>query len=73
MGEFLEFLKRSDGCHLIEPSEQGFALVRKSDADAGSFNALVRRALDCSGSDYVALPRTDGRAGYDQVFIIPLN
>ena len=44
-----------------------------SGADARAFNDLVRRAIDCSGLDYVALPSTDGRAGYDQVFIIPLN
>lgn len=73
MGAFLESLRRPDDCHLIEQMEEGFAIVRRSDDRAESFNELARRAIERSGSDYVALPRTDGSAGYDQVFIIPID
>ena len=73
MGKFLDFLKRSDGRHLIEPAGEGFAVVRRSVADAHAFNEFAREIVRKSGDDYVALPRTDGRAGYDRVFIIPLD
>lgn len=73
MGAFLESLQRPDDCHLIEQTEEGFAIVRRCADRADSFNELAREAIRRSGSDYVALPRTDGSAGYDQVFIIPID
>ena len=72
MGQFLESLRRSGDCHLVEPTENGFAIVRRDSHRSEAFNLLVREAVERSGSDYVALPRTDGSSGYDQVFIIPL-
>jgi hypothetical protein len=73
VGAFLESLRQADDCHLIEQTEEGFAIVRRSADRAAPFNELAREAIQRSGSDYVALPRTDGSAGYDQVFIIPID
>lgn len=73
MGAFLESLSRPDDCHLTEKTEEGFAIIRRSVDCADAFNELAREAIRRSGSDYVALPRTDGSIGYDQVFIIPID
>ncbi len=73
MGVFLESLRRPDDCHLIEQTEEGFAIVRRGAESAQAFNDLARETIRRSGSDYVALPRTDGPTGYDQVFIIPID
>ena len=73
MGVFLDSLRRPDDCHLIEPTVEGFAIVRRDVRCAEAFNLLARETIEQSGIDYVALPRTDGSTGYDQVFIIPLD
>jgi hypothetical protein len=73
VGVFLESLRRSDACHLVEQTEVGFAIVRKDAEHVQAFNELARETLRLSGGDYVAFPRTDGPAGYDQVFVIPLD
>ena len=69
----LHALRRSDRLYSVEDGTDGFALIRKSDGDQAVFNALVRRIIDQAGSDFVALPRTDGHAGYDGVYIIPIE
>ena len=73
MGKFLEALRQPDGCHLIEPTDSGFTIIRRDVDCAEAFNRLAREAIKQSGVDYVALPRTDGPARYDRVFIIPLD
>lgn len=73
MSMYLDKLKQSGTCHVAERTQGGFAIVRRSDDHARAFNDLAREALDRSGVDYVAFPRTDGPTGYDQVFIIPLE
>jgi hypothetical protein len=35
------------------------------------FNALVRRLIDEAGPSFVVFPRSDGKGGYDCVFVIP--
>jgi hypothetical protein len=69
----LQTLPRPDPLYEIEENAEGFALLRASSADADAFNGLVRRILDTAGFDFVALPRSDGRTGYDGVFILPLR
>lgn len=73
MKNFLESLRRPDDCHLTEPTDDGFVIVRRDDECAEAFNRLARQTIEQSGADYVALPRTDGPAGYDRVFIIRLD
>jgi hypothetical protein len=70
---FLDFLQKSGDCHLVERTEEGFAVVRTGNEHSEAFNDLVREAMRRSGSDFVALPRTDGSRGYDQVLIIPVE
>lgn len=72
MGAFLQSLRAESPAHTVEEAEQGFAIVRRADAATTAFNSLARNAIDHSGDDYVALPRTDGPASYDRVFIIPI-
>ena len=42
-------------------------------ADRAAFNRLAREVMEHSGDDYVALPRYDGPANYDRIFIIPID
>ena len=71
MGPFLQSLRAESPAHTVEDGEQGFAIVRRAEA-AAAFNHLARCAIDHAGDDYVALPRADGPASYDRVFIIPI-
>ena len=73
MGFLLKSLRDGGPSHRVEPSEIGFSLVRKRLADRIAFNQLAREVMDQAGDDYVALPRSDGPASYDRVFIIPLQ
>lgn len=73
MGPFLKTLRRGGADFAVEPTEAGFAIVRRSSGDPEAFNALAREAVNRSGVDFVALPRSDGQAGYDQVIILPID
>lgn len=71
MTSFLKSLRKPGRFCRVEKADGGFFLVRADDGDA--FNALAREAIDKSGSDYVALPVSDGKAGYERVFIMPMD
>ena len=73
MGVFQQSLKDGGPSYAVEPSDDGFAVVRKRRADRAAFNRLAREVMDRSGDDYLALPRYDGPANYDRVFIIPIE
>jgi hypothetical protein len=73
MQSYLKSLRKSGDAHVVEPMDDGFAIVRKDAAMAAAFNQIAREAMAHSGLDYVALPRSDGQANYDRVFIIPLD
>jgi cell division GTPase FtsZ len=73
MKSYLKSLRKSGDAHIVEPMDEGFAIVRKEAAMAAAFNEIARQAMEHSGLDYVALPRSDGQANYDRVFIIPLD
>ena len=73
MGLFLQSLRDGGPIHAVEKADRGFAIVRKPKADPDAFNLLARETIDRAGADFVALPSTDGRGGYDQVVIIPLD
>lgn len=72
MSMSLDRLRRMGGQNRDELDDGAFEILRTADADARAFDSLVRETVDSSGRDFVALPRRDGRAGYDGVFIIPL-
>ena len=72
----LKFLKRlpPEGTHYrLERTDIGYALGRKEDADPTIFNDLAREAIGLAGEEFVAMPRLDEKADYDQVIIIPLD
>lgn len=73
MRRFLQTLPRQGPSHTLERTEVGYALVRRPTGDVDEFNRLARQAIDLAGEEFVALPRTDGHAGYDQVIIIPFE
>ena len=73
MGVFLQSLKDGGPSYAVEPSDDGFAVVRKRRADRAAFNRLAREVMERSGDEYLALPRYDGPANYDRVFIIPIE
>ena len=73
MGAFMESLRQAGDCHRIEHFEDGFIIARLDEGQARAFNDLARSVIRNSGADYVALPRTDGLAGYDRVVIIPMD
>jgi hypothetical protein len=69
----LQRLHRPDPLYRIETDAAGFSLLRAEAADRRQFDRLVRATLDRAGTDYVALPRSDGHSGYDGVYILPLT
>lgn len=68
MGRFLDTLKKPSPFFEVEKTDAGLLLRGTGE----EFNALVRTAIEKSGDDYVALPTTDGRTGYDRCLIIPI-
>jgi hypothetical protein len=51
----------------------GYRILRGANETPGDFSRFVREVLDSSGDEFVALPVSDGRLGYDEVFVIPLD
>ena len=73
MGVFLQSLRDGGPSHAVEKTDDGFAVVPRQPRDRAAFNRLAREVMEQAGDDYVALPRYDGPANYDSVFIIPLD
>jgi len=69
----LRQLRQNSDHYHVEPHDAGFAILKTARADGAAFHALVQDALNSAGEEFVALPRSDGSAGYDGVFIIPLE
>jgi len=73
MGVFLQSLRDGGPSHAVESSDDGFVVKPRRRADRAAFNRLAREVMEHSGDDYVALPRYDGPANYDRIFIIPIE
>ncbi|MCS6622649.1 hypothetical protein N0B44_06990 [Roseibacterium beibuensis] len=73
MGVFLQSLRDGGPSHAVEKSDEGFVVKPRGRADRDAFNRLAREVMEHSGDDYVALPRYDGPANYDRIFIIPID
>lgn len=71
MRRFLQSIAPGGPSHLLEETDEGYALVRRPTGDPAEFNRLARKAIDLAGDEFVALPRRDGPTSYDQVIIIP--
>lgn len=73
MGVFLQSLRDGGPSHAVENSDDGFVVKPRRRADRAAFNRLAREVMEHAGDDYVALPRYDGPANYDRIFIIPIE
>lgn len=70
MDTLIARLQRTDCCD-IQETGYGFVLIRRVDRD-DEFTSLVRQLRDWSDDDYVVLPVTDGRPGYERAVLLPL-
>ena len=56
----------------MEETSTGYILVAVPEA-AEEFNVLVRDLLDRAGEEFVVLPTTDGKTGYERVVLLRLS
>ena len=73
MGLKLEAVLQTGQGRSVEDGGMGYRILRGAEEAPCDFNRFVRTVLDSSGDEFVALPVSDGRLGYDEVFIIPLD
>jgi len=71
MERVLDKLRNESSVYRIESEDEGVVLVAE-DGLRDEFNDVVRDLVDNAGEEYVAFPTTDGDAGYDRVFLLPL-
>ena len=71
MGRLLDNLERDNPAYRLEASDDGITLIRRAGYE-DDFNDFARVLIDSAGVEFVALPTTDGHAGYERVFLIPL-
>jgi len=72
MGRLLDKLRNESCACRIVPEGEGVLLVAHKGL-RDEFSDLVRDLVRTSGEDYVAFPTTDGHAGYERVFLLPLD
>jgi len=68
----LASLRQGTDVYSVEDASEGFVITRRPGAD-GAFDALARRLINDAGDRFAIFPRSDGHAGYESVFIIPLD
>ncbi|CAN5369639.1 hypothetical protein BH09PSE1_BH09PSE1_23160 [soil metagenome] len=71
MGKLLDRLRENSSAYVMEETSAGYILVGVPEA-AEEFNVLVRDLLDRAGEEFVVLPTTDGKTGYERVVLVPL-
>lgn len=71
MARLLEKFREGSSAYRIEPDGEGVLLVAREGL-RDEFSDVVRDLIETSGEDYVAFPTTDGNAGYERVFLLPL-
>lgn len=64
---------RQGAGYRVEPTDDGFGIVKSPGDDAAGFDSMVRDALASAGEDFVALPRLSRESRYDGVFILPFD
>ena len=72
MGRMLDMLLEASTAYDVRREKDGYSLIANP-AQPDVFNDVVRDALEKAGDDFVAFPTSDGRQGYSQMFIIPLD
>lgn len=72
MGRLLDRLVLASSAYEVRREEGGFVLVGRPER-ADEFSALVREAAEMAGDDCLVFPTSDGRLGYVQMFVMPLE
>lgn len=72
MRKLLDRLKANASAFVMEETSTGYILVAVPEA-AEEFNVLVRDLLDRAGEEFVVLPTTDGKTGYERVVLLRLS
>ena len=73
VGMTLDALLHAGHGRRLEDGGTGFRILPGAHEAPGDFSRFVREVLDSSGNEFVALPVSDGRLGYDEVYVIPLE
>lgn len=73
MGLTLDALLHAGQGRRLEDGGTGFRILPGAHEAPDDFSRFVREVLDSAGSEFVALPVSDGRVGYDEVYVIPLD
>ena len=71
MGRLLDRLNRDDPAYELVATDNGLMLTAR-DGQSDRFTELARDLIDNAGEDFVAFPTSDGRQGYERVFLTPL-
>lgn len=69
---FLTTLRAGGPAFTVSEASEGFTITAVAGREAG-FNDIARLCMEKAGSTFVAFPRSDGRGGYDQVLILPIE
>lgn len=72
MGQFLDRLLEGSAAYGVRRENDGY-LLTGHDAHLDQFSDLVREAATKSGDEFVVFAFTDGRQGYSQMFVLPLD
>ncbi len=72
MGRMLDHLLRQSPVYEVRRDKDGYLLVGKPD-HVDAFSDLVRAAADKAGDDFIVFTTSDGRRGYSQMFVMPLD
>lgn len=72
MGRLLDKLLKTSPAYDIRQDKDGFVLIGKP-GYIDEFSDLVREAAERAGEDFVVFTTSDGRHGYSQMFVMPLD
>lgn len=67
---FLTTLREGGPSFTIEEIDDGF-LIHLVPGHEQAFNQVARAVIDHAGPHFAAFPRSDGKGGYNCVYVIP--
>ncbi len=71
MVTLLDRLKVGSPAYVMSETEEGYLLIGAPDAKE-QFSDLVRDLVNRGGDEFVVLPTSDGKTGYERVILLPL-
>lgn len=72
MGRLLTKLLEDSPAYDLRRDKDGFVLIAKP-GHREEFSDLVREAAEHAGDDFIVFTTSDGRQGYSQMFVMPLD